>query len=476
MSTALFIGRFQPFHQGHLDAIKQISEDEIIIGIGSSQYSKTDDNPYSFEERQKMIEKTLLMLSETTERSEVETSRSSAHRQRDPSTPLRSAQDIKIIAIPDIHNEDNWVEHVKNIVGEFDVVYTGNDWVKKLFEEKNYIVKTIQKNMDISATEIRKETSRLFEKLHKTCFTEADCERIAPLTLEINKLKHEQNAVILAHSYQTPDIMYGVADYIGDSYGLSKIASEVDADKIIFCSVYFMGETAKILNPDKQVLVPTISGCSLAESINAEDVKKLKIEHPGVPVVCYINTYAEVKAECDLVCTSANALKVIESLNSEEVIFVPDNLMGRNLQKLTNKKLILWDGTCTVHEEFNPESIIKLRKQYPNAKILAHTECNPAVVDHADLAGSTTDMVNYVANHDDDVMLVTECGITDRIKTEFPERNIVGTCNLCPYMKKIKLEDILGALKNPTKEQIIEINSDIIEKAKLALDKMMKIK
>ena len=236
-----------------------------------------------------------------------------------------------------------------------------------------------------------------------------------------------------------------------------------------------MGETAKILNPDKQVLIPTISGCSLAESITAEDVKKLKEKHPGIPVVCYINTYADVKAECDIVCTSANALKVIESLDSNEVIFVPDNLMGKNLQKLTDKKLILWDGTCVVHEEFNAESIIKLRKQYPDAKILAHTECNPAVVNHADLAGSTTDIVNYVENHDDDVMLITECGITDRVKTEFPDKTIVGTCNLCPYMKSIKLEDILDALKNPTPEQIVSIDRGIIDKAKKALDKMMNL-
>lgn len=329
--------------------------------------------------------------------------------------------------------------------------------------------------MDFNKSDIQKETNRLFAKLAPTCFTEADCQRIAPLTLEINKLKKKQNAVILAHSYQTPDIMYGVADYIGDSYGLSKIASQTDANKIIFCSVYFMGETAKILNPDKTVLVPTVSGCSLAESITAENVRTLRKKHPGVPVVCYINTYAEVKAECDIVCTSANALRVIESLDNNEVIFIPDNLMGRNLQKLTNKKLILWNGTCVVHEEFNPESIIKLRKQFPDAKILAHTECNPAVIDHADLAGSTTDIVNYVASHDDDVMLITECGITDRVKTEFPERNIVGTCNLCPYMKKIKLEDILTALKNPTPEQIIEIDYDIMEKARKAVDKMLNL-
>jgi len=459
MSKALFIGRFQPFHQGHLDAIKQISESEVIIGIGSSQYSGTKDNPYSFVERKAMIEKF-----------------------------LKNKTKYKIIAIPDIHDEANWVNHVEKIVGKFDVVYTGNKIVAKLFKAKNHVkspdgshvikyqVKNIKKNIDISATELRQETARLFEKLNHTCYTWEQCEAMAPLTLEINKLKKKQKAVILAHSYQTPDIMYGVADYIGDSYGLSKIARKIKAKKIIFCSVYFMGETAKILNPKKQVLVPAISGCSLAESITAKDVRKLKQKHPGVPVVCYINTYADVKAESDIVCTSANALKVINSLKSEEIIFIPDKLMGQNLQKLTKKKLILWNGTCIVHEDFKAEWLIKLRKQYPDAKVLAHTECNPAVVDHADLAGSTTDIVNYVKNtKTKNLMLITECGITDRVRTEFPNKNIVGTCNLCPYMKKIKLEDILQALKKPTKKQIIEINKNILVKAKKSVGKMMKI-
>jgi quinolinate synthase len=444
---ALFIGRFQPFHAGHLDALKQISEKEIIIGIGSSQYSGTKDNPYDFEERKKMIVKNVKTLNKK----------------------------LKIIAIPDIHNEKNWVNHVEKIVGKFDVVYTGNKLVTKLFKAKKYKVKTIKKNIDLSASEIRQETARLYEKLHHTCYTEADCERIAPLTLEINRLKKKQNTVILAHSYQTPDIMYGVADYIGDSYGLSKIAKKIKAKTIIFCSVYFMGETVKILNPQKEVLVPAISGCSLAESITAIDVKKIKKQHPGVPVVCYINTYAQVKAESDIVCTSANALKVIKSLPNDEVIFIPDKLMGKNLQALTKKKLILWDGTCTVHENFNAGSILKLRKQFPKAKILTHTECNPAVVEHADMAGSTTNIIDYVAKHNDEVMLVTECGITDRVRTEFPNRHIVGACNLCPYMKKIKLEDVLQVLKKPRTKQKVKIPQNMLRKAKISVEKMMKI-
>lgn len=237
-----------------------------------------------------------------------------------------------------------------------------------------------------------------------------------------------------------------------------------------------MGETAKILNSNKQVIVPSIAGCSLAESITVEDVRRLKRKHPGVHVVCYINTYAAVKAESDIVCTSSNALRVINSLPSREVIFIPDKLMGKNLQKLTKKKLILWDGTCVVHEKFNAESILKLRRQYPDAKILAHTECNPAIVDFADLAGSTGDMLEFVKKTKaKNIMMITECGLSDRVRVEHPEKNIVGTCNLCPHMKQITLEDILSALKKPHKNQIVKIPKNIIKKAKQAVDKMLTI-
>ncbi|PLX26152.1 quinolinate synthase [Candidatus Parcubacteria bacterium] len=445
---ALFIGRFQPFHDGHLDAIKQISESEIIIGVGSSQYSETDDNPQSFEERKKNIESNLDGLN----------------------------LNYQIIAIPDIHNENEWVNHVKNTVGEFDTVYTGNDVVKKLFEEKNYNVKMIKKNINISATEIREEAARLFEKLKKTKRTFGYCLSIAPTTLEINKLKREQDAIILAHSYQTTDIMYGVADFLGDSYGLSKIAAEHSAKKIIFCSVHFMGETAKILSPEKEVLIPAVAGCSLADSITAKDVQNLKEKHPGVPILTYVNTSAEVKAQSDICVTSSNALKIIESLPNDEIIFIPDMLMGHNLQKLTKKKLILWDGVCIVHEQFDKRAVKKIRAQFPHTKILAHYECTPSVIDSVDLVGSTSDMLNYVKdNPSEHYMLITECGITDRVQTEFPNKHIVGSCQLCPYMKKIKLEDILTALKNPRKDQIINLGKEVLQKAKISLDKMMEL-
>lgn len=328
----------------------------------------------------------------------------------------------------------------------------------------------------LSLLEIDRETQRLFEKLQSVGWTEKDCELIAPLTLEINQLKKEKNALILAHSYQTPDIMYGVADYLGDSYALSLKAKETEADVIVFSSVHFMAETAKILNPTKTVLVPAVAGCSLAESITVEDVRQLKKEHPGAGVVCYINTSADVKAEVDVICTSSNALKIINRMPQEEIIFIPDEFMCKNLQPLTKKKLIGWKGRCIVHEEFSPEMIKVIRQDYPKAKILAHSECNPKVINEVDMMGSTTEMIDYVKNTDEEeYMLVTECGLTDRVRTENKEKKIVGSCAMCPFMKKIMLKDILECLKSPRPEQIVELSEEIIEKAGKSLRKMIEL-
>lgn len=323
---------------------------------------------------------------------------------------------------------------------------------------------------------IKNETDRLHKKLSKLGWTLHACEKIAPLTLEINGLKRKKNAIILAHSYQTPDIMYGVADFVGDSYGLSKKAMNTKADLIIFCSVHFMAETAKILNPEKEVRVPSVASCSLAESITAKDVKDLKKKHPKAGVVCYVNTTAAVKAECDACCTSANALKVINGMPQKEIIFIPDKFMARNLRPLTKKKLIEWNGTCIVHEEFSDEDIRKIKKLYPKAKILVHSECAPNVVKEADLMGSTTDMLNYVKNSkDDQFMLVTECGLRDRAKAEFVGKEILGSCILCPYMKEIKLPDVLKCLKSPAPNQIVKLSDNTIKRAKRSLDKMVEI-
>lgn len=327
-----------------------------------------------------------------------------------------------------------------------------------------------------SNKQITHEAARLHKKLEKVGWSKADCEVIAPLTLEINQLKRKKNAIILAHSYQTPDIMYGVADFLGDSYALSMRVREAKADIIVFCSVHFMAETAKILNPKKAVLVPSVAGCSLADSITASEVRGLKKAHPKAAVVTYINTSAEVKAESDAICTSSNALKVIEGMHEKEIIFIPDEFMAKNLQPLTKKKLIGWKGRCIVHEEFSPDTIKEIRQQYPRARILAHSECSPSVIHEVDMMGSTKQMLDYVdTSKDDEFMLVTECGLSDRVRVEQPKKRIVGSCALCPYMKEIMLKDILECLKSPHAEQIIELPKETIKKAKKALNRMVKI-
>jgi len=324
---------------------------------------------------------------------------------------------------------------------------------------------------------VEQEAQRLFTKLSKVGWTLEDCKLIAPMTLEINTLKKEQNAIILGHSYQTPDIMYGISDYLGDSYKLSKVAAETSAEKIIFCSVKFMGETAKLLNPKKQVLVPKIAGCSLADAITPEDVKELRRIYPHAGIVSYVNTSAAVKAESDACCTSANADKIVQAMPQEDVVFIPDELMGKNLRGMTTKNVILWKGKCIVHEEFTPEKVLSVRENYPGVKILAHTECSPSIIQHVDFAGSTSQMIKYVESNQEQntYMLVTECGLTDRIKTEYPGKKVVGTCSLCPYMKEIMLKDVLKALKNPTPDQFIEIPEEIAVRARKSLEKMYEL-
>ncbi|MEI6222309.1 MAG: quinolinate synthase NadA [bacterium] len=327
-----------------------------------------------------------------------------------------------------------------------------------------------------TTNEINQETDRLFRNLEKVGWTEDDCALIAPMTLEINTLKKEQNAIILAHSYQTPDIMYGIADFIGDSYALSRIVTEHEAKKVVFCSVHFMGETAKLLNPDKEVLVPAVAGCSLAESITPEDVRALREKHPNAAVVCYVNTTAAVKAECDYCCTSSNVVSIVEAIPYDEIIFIPDEFMGKNLRSMTEKTIHTWTGRCIVHETFTPDKIDEIRLQHPDVKILAHTECSPAIIAKVDVAGGTAGMLNYIRSSDAHTfMVITECGLTDRIRTEFPDKEVVGTCSLCPYMKKIMLKDILKALKNPSPDQIIIIDPEIATQARKSLDNMFKL-
>lgn len=345
-----------------------------------------------------------------------------------------------------------------------------------LIRKYSVIIPIPKKNMQFSKKELQFEAKRLYSKLKELGWSLDDCQLYAPLTIEINQLKKEQNAIILAHSYQSPDIMYGVADFLGDSLGLSIIASNHPAAKIIFASVYFMAETAKILAPLKTILVPARAGCSLADSITVPELKKIKKDHPNAKVICYINTSAEIKAESDVCCTSANSRQIINKIDSDEIIFIPDEFMAQNLQKETAKKIISWPGRCIVHESFNEDQINEIRRNNPGVKILAHLECSPSVVSLADMAGSTGDILNFIKNnHAESFMIVTECGITDRIKTEFQGKKIVGACALCPYMKQIDLKGILKSLKNPSPDQQIEIHPTILKKAKKSLENMWKI-
>ena len=330
----------------------------------------------------------------------------------------------------------------------------------------------------IREPEITGEALRLFSRLRAVGWSRYECELIAPLTYEINQLKRELNAVVLTHSYQTPDIIYGIADHVGDSLALSTEAAHTDADTIVFCGVRFMAETAKILSPRKTVLLPAPdAGCSLADSITAAELRALKAKHPGVPAVCYVNTSAEVKAECDACCTSANTLAVINAMEGDEVIFVPDKLMAANMQPLTKKRLITWDGSCIVHEDFGESEFKAFKSQFPQAALLAHTECAPSVVALADMAGSTSGMEKYIAQHDEQkqFLLVTECGMSDKLKVQFPDRDFLGSCVLCPFMKKVELRNVLTALKQPSPGQVIELDADVISRARKSLDRMLEI-
>ena len=297
-----------------------------------------------------------------------------------------------------------------------------------------------------------------------------------PLIEKINKLKKEKNAVILAHSYMTPEIYHCVADIVGDSLKLAKESQKAKADIIIMCGVHFMAETAKILNPDKKVLIPDMSaGCSLAEAITGEDVRLLKEKYPGVPVVSYVNTSADVKAETDICCTSSNAVEIVESLGVDKVIFLPDEYLGKNVAAQTKVKIITFHGTCIVHERFTPEEIREYRKNYPGIVVLAHPECPPEVVAEADYTGSTSKMSNYVRDKQPKkVLMVTECSMSDNVAIENPDVEMIKPCNLCPYMKKITLQGIYNSLINGTDE--VKLTDAVMDKARLSIKKMIEVK
>ena len=285
--------------------------------------------------------------------------------------------------------------------------------------------------------EVKKATNHIYQKISKV-LPEIEWASHAPYIHEINKLKKEKNAVILAHNYQTPEIYHGVSDFAADSLALAVEASKTSADIIVMAGVHFMAETAKLMSPNKKVLLPDMgAGCSLSSSITGEDVRNLKKQHPGVPVVSYVNTSAEVKAETDVCCTSANAVKIVKSLGVKKVIFLPDNYLAQYVASQTDVEIISWKGICMVHDQFNDQEIHEIRKNNPEIKIIAHPECPPDVIKASDFAGSTSGMIKYVKdNQPKKVMMVTECSMSDNIQVENPNVEFIRPCNLCPHIEK----------------------------------------
>jgi quinolinate synthase len=324
-------------------------------------------------------------------------------------------------------------------------------------------------------SQVERETAHLHERV-KTVIPTIEWPFFAPYVKAINTLKRERNAVILAHNYQTPEIYNCVADFVGDSLQLAREATKVDADIIVQCGVHFMAETAKILNPDKTVLIPDLkAGCSLAASITGEDVRLLRAKFPGVPVVAYVNTSADVKAEVDICCTSSNAVEVVESLGSETVIFLPDQYLASYVATHTKVKIISWKGACEVHERFTADELRRYREDDPSLQIIAHPECPPDVLDEADYTGSTAGMIDWVRKHRPRrVVMVTECSMADNVQAELPEVEFVRPCNLCPHMKRITLPKILDSLVYLKEE--VTIDPAIAARARRSVERMVNLK
>jgi len=322
--------------------------------------------------------------------------------------------------------------------------------------------------------EIRKETDPIYQKVSKV-IPEIEWAFHAPLIHKINMLKKQKNAVLLAHNYQTPEIFHGVADIAADSLALAIEAEKTEADIIVLCGVHFMAETAKLMNPYKKVLLPDMNaGCSLASSITGKDVKLLKEKFPGVPVVTYVNTSADVKAESDICCTSANAVRIVESLGVNKVIFLPDQYLAKYVSTKTKVQIISWIGTCIVHERFSSQEIEDIKKQNPEIVILSHPECPAEVIAASDYTGSTSGMNKYVKkNQPNKVMLVSECSMSDNVQVDNPNVQFIKPCNLCPHMKTITLSKILDCLEKETNE--ILIPEIISRRARRAVERMIAI-
>ena len=322
--------------------------------------------------------------------------------------------------------------------------------------------------------EVRIATDPIYQKISKV-MPEIEWSVHAPYIHRINQLKKEKNAIILAHNYQTPEIYHGIADVAADSLALAIEASKTEADIIVMAGVHFMAETSKLMSPEKKVLLPDMAaGCSLSSSITGKDVRLLKEKYPGVPVVSYVNTSADVKAETDICCTSANAVKIVESLGVKKVIFLPDDYLAKYVASQTKVEIIAWKGICMVHDQFTEKEIHDIRAKNPGIKIIAHPECPPDVIKASDFAGSTGGMIKYVKdNQPKKVMMVTECSMSDNIQVENPNVEFIRPCNLCPHMKRITLPKILDCLENETGEIIME--KETIEKARIPVEKMIAI-
>ncbi len=322
--------------------------------------------------------------------------------------------------------------------------------------------------------EVAEETRALYDRVSKV-ITPMEWPAIAPYVKAINELKRERGAVILAHNYMTPEIFHCVADIVGDSLQLAREAASTDADVIVQCGVHFMAETSKLLNPDKTVLIPDQrAGCSLAESITAEDVRALREAYPGVPIVTYVNTSAAVKAECDICCTSSNAVQVVESFGVDRVLLIPDEYLAKYVATQTDVEILSWKGHCEVHERFTADELQAYREAEPGLRIIAHPECPPDVLAEADFTGSTSGMIKWVETHKPEkVLMVTECSMSDNVAVDAPDTEFVRPCNLCPHMKRITLPKILDSLEHMRDE--VHVDPTVAAKARRAVERMINL-
>jgi len=322
--------------------------------------------------------------------------------------------------------------------------------------------------------DIEARTAPIYEKL-KDQIPSVEWQLFAPEIDAINRLKRERNAIVLAHNYQSPEIFHGVADIVGDSLALAREAAKSDADVIVLAGVHFMAETAKLVNPEKTVLMPDMdAGCSLASSITGQDVRDLKAKYPGVPVVTYVNTSADVKAESDICCTSGNVVKVIESLGVPRVLCIPDEYLAHYVSTKTDVEILTWTGKCEVHQEFSGDDIRTFRETMEDVVVVAHPECPPDVIAASDFAGSTAEMIDYVRTEKPPhVLLLTECSMSSNIAAELPDVEFVKSCGLCPHMKRITLGKIRRSLE--TMQPVVEVDPDVAARARAAVERMLAV-